>query len=129
MKPQDTASLKTFFEAIPELELAVLIGSRARNEATVDSDWDIALQWHRFDSFSEQLAATENLRRQLSHHLNVPEASIDLIDLPHAGLTMRAVVAEEGVVLKAQDSLIWKRFLHRVWRELEEYYWDEIYAN
>ncbi|MDO3377837.1 type VII toxin-antitoxin system MntA family adenylyltransferase antitoxin [Geoalkalibacter halelectricus] len=129
MKPQDTASLKALFEAIPELELAVLIGSRARKEATADSDWDIALQWHRRDSFSEQLAATENLRRQLSHHLKVPEASIDLIDLPRAGLTMRAVVAEEGIVLNAQDSLIWKRFLQRVWRELEEYYWDEIYAN
>jgi hypothetical protein len=51
-----------------------------------------------------------------------------LIDLPTARLAMRAVVAEEGTPLKGGDSLAWHRFLQRTWRELEEHYWEQIYA-
>jgi hypothetical protein len=34
---------------------------------------------------------------------------------------MRAVVAEEGIVLKGADTLAWHYFLQRTWRELEDY--------
>ena len=41
---------------------------------------------------------------------------------------MRAVIAEEGVVLKGEDNLAWNHFLQRTWRELETYYWNQNYA-
>ncbi|WP_306534099.1 nucleotidyltransferase domain-containing protein [Geobacter sp.] len=111
------------------LELAILIGSRATGTARPDSDWDIAIQWSREMDFIQQLAVTEQLRRALAEKLGTSsEQSIDLVDLPTARLTMRAVVAEEGIPLKGGDSLIWHRFLQRTWRELEEQYWDKIYA-
>jgi len=111
-----------------DLELAVLIGSRANDTAGPNSDWDIALQWSRDLSFMELLAATEGLRNRLAKLLGVPETAIDLIDLPTARLAMRAVVAEEGKPLKGAESLAWYRFLQRTWRELEELYWEQIYA-
>ncbi len=113
---------------IAELELAILIGSRATGAAHPDSDWDIAIQWRRGMDFIQQLAITEQLRRTVAEKLAVSEQRIDLIDLPTARLAMRAVVAEEGIPLKGGESLAWHRFLQRTWRELEEQYWEQTYA-
>jgi uncharacterized protein len=113
----------------PDLEFAVLIGSRALATQTTGSDWDIALQWRKDMDWLEQLGRTETLRRALAEALAVPETAIDLIDVPRASLAMRAVIAEEGLVLKGNDDLPWQRFLRRTWRDLEDYYWDTIYAH
>ncbi len=121
-------SLRTMFEDISGLELAILIGSRTTGAAGSDSDWDVAIQWDRTLGFLEQLDATETLRKRIAEHLAVSEQLVDLIDLPTARLAMRAVIADEGVVIKGGDTLAWHRFLQRTWRELEEYYWDETYA-
>ena len=120
--------LRDILAAVPGLELAILIGSRATGSARPESDWDIAIQWDRSLGFIEQLAASEQLRKELSEMQGPPEQAIDLIDLPTARLAMRAVVAEEGVPLKGGDSLVWHRFLQRTWRELEEHYWEQTYA-
>jgi predicted nucleotidyltransferase len=120
--------LPAVLTSVNSLELAVIIGSRANGTARPDSDWDIALQWSRSLTFTEQLAATEHLRNTLAKQLKMPPQSIDLIDLPTARLAMRAVVAEEGIPLKGGESLAWHRFLQRTWRELEEQYWEQLYA-
>lgn len=125
---ESAIQLSELLGTIAGLELAILIGSRATGTARLDSDWDIAIQWERGISFVQQLADTEQLRRTLAGRLGVSEQAIDLIDLPSAGLTMRAVVAEEGSPLKGCDSLAWHRFLQRTWRELEEQYWESTYA-
>lgn len=111
-----------------DLELAVLVGSRAEGQASPDSDWDIAIQWRKDIDLLDNLSLTETLRRQLADTLGLSEARIDLIDLPRAGLAMRALVAEEGVPLHGEDTIVWNHFLSRVWRELEEYEWEKHYA-
>lgn len=123
-----TDQLSGILATIPGLELAVLIGSRANGSEHAGSDWDIAVQWSRDMGFMEQLAATEQLRKTLSSTLGISEQAVDLIDMIRARLAMRAVIAEEGVPLKGGDSLTWHRFLQRTWRELEEQYWEQIYA-
>jgi predicted nucleotidyltransferase len=120
--------LSDILNDVTDLELAVLIGSRATGACRSDSDWDIAIQWIRGINFIQQLSLTEQLRRTLAKALAAPEQAVDLIDLPTAGLTMRAVVAEEGIPLKGGDSLAWRRFMQRTWRQLEEHYWEQIYA-
>ena len=120
--------LSGILATIPGLELAVLIGSRANGSEHAGSDWDIAVQWSRDMGFMEQLAATEQLRKTLSSTLGISEQAVDLIDMIRARLAMRAVIAEEGVPLKGGDSLTWHSFLQRTWRELEEQYWEQIYA-
>jgi predicted nucleotidyltransferase len=111
-----------------ELEFAVLVGSRADGRAQPESDWDIAIQWKREISMLDNLANTETLRRNLAAALGVAEDRVDLIDLPRAGLAMRALVAEEGIPLIGEDNLAWNHFLGRLWRELEVYEWEKQHA-
>ena len=119
MHPDPLARLRTLLAAEPDLEFAVLVGSRAAGTHTAASDWDIALQWRRDLDWMDQLGRTETLRRHLAEALTVPEAAVDLVDAPRANLAMRAAIAEEGVVLAGEDGLPWQRFLRRTWRELE----------
>ena len=119
MHPDPLSRLRTLLAAEPDLEFAVLVGSRAAGTHTAASDWDIALQWRRDLDWMEQLGRTETLRRRLAEALAVPETAVDLVDAPRANLAMRAAIAEEGVVLAGEDGLPWQRFLRRIWRELE----------
>jgi len=120
--------LKSVFSIIHGLELAVLVGSQSNGTARSDSDWDFAIQWNREMSFMQQLSATEELRKHIATSLKTELTGVDLIDLPSAGLTMRALVAEDGIILYADETLAWFHFLRRTWRELEEQYWEQIYA-
>lgn len=86
------------------------------------------MRWERQIEPMQRLGKTETLRRLIAEQLNQPEKKIDLIDLTTSGLAMNAVVAEEGLVLKGEDSLAWNYFLQRTWRELETFYWNKNYA-
>ncbi len=126
------ATLAPVLRQTPQLQFAVLVGSRATGKAHANSDWDIALQWNPTMDWMEQLGATETLRRQLAQALYASTERIDridLIDLHRANLTMRASVAEEGQPLLGDDTLEWARFLNRTWRELEEFYWNQQHAT
>ena len=112
----------------PQLEFAVLIGSRATDTAHSDSDWDIALQWRADLDWLDVLANTETLRRKLAKTMTTTIDKIDLIELRRANLTIRANVAENGVPLMGEDSLAWGHFLKRTWRELEDFYWELSHA-
>ena len=110
------------------LAFAMLVGSRAEGGAHAHSDWDIAIQWARTLSLTEQLIRTELLRHQLRLALGLDEDKIDLIDVSGAGLTMRALVAEQGKELVVHDDLAWIRFLSATWFELEDHYWRAQHA-
>ena len=122
-----TNQLKTLL-AQPQLDFAVLVGSRATGTAHDHSDWDIALQWAPQLDWLTMLSRTETLRRQLADAMHISPTAIDLIELRRANLAMRASVAEEGVPLAGQDSLAWAHFLQRTWRELEDFYWAKQHA-
>jgi predicted nucleotidyltransferase len=122
-------ALRNVLAATPGLAFAVLVGSRANNSARPDSDWDIALQWHIATPWMQMLGDQETLRRQIAETLGVPAERIDLIDLPRANLAMRANAAENGRVLKGEDTLEWAHFLTRTWRELEDFYWEQSHAS
>jgi hypothetical protein len=127
MMAASTNQLKALL-AQPQLDFAVLVGSRATGTAHDHSDWDIALQWAPQLDWLTMLSRTETLRKQLADALHIAPTAIDLIELRRANLAMRASVAEEGVPLAGQDSLAWAHFLQRTWRELEDYYWAKQHA-
>lgn len=127
-KNENLRRLRKLLAEEPSLELAVLIGSRVSGRVRAESDWDIAIQWRAGLGLFDLLAGTESLRRKIASNLGLPDTRIDLIDIPAARLAMRSVIAEEGLVLKGEESPAWSRFLLRTWRELEEYYWETIYA-
>jgi predicted nucleotidyltransferase len=110
------------------LAFAVLVGSRVEGTARLDSDWDIAIQWLTRMLPMDKLGTTEELRQSLCRALQVPDSQIDLIDLSDARLTMRALVAEEGVPLWIGDDLAWVRFLQNTWAQLEDNQWRQQHA-
>jgi predicted nucleotidyltransferase len=110
------------------LAFAVLVGSRVEGTARLDSDWDIAIQWSTRMLPMDKLGTTEELRQSLCRALQVPDSQIDLIDLSDARLTMRALVAEEGVPLWIGDDLAWVRFLQNTWAQLEDNQWRQQHA-
>jgi hypothetical protein len=123
-----TKQLASILQGEPQLEFAVLVGSRATGTAQPQSDWDIALQWAYGTDWLATLGRTETLRHKLAAALGLSAAQIDLIDLRRANLAMRASVAEEGLPLSGEDSLAWAHFLQRTWRDLEDFYWDKQHA-
>lgn len=128
MDNRQQTRLKQLLAEQHDLELAVLIGSQANGTAILASDVDIAIRWQKsIDPFTA-LAKTETLRWLIAQELKQSDAKIDLVDMTTAGLTMRAVIAEQGIVLKGEDDLAWNYFLQRVWRDLETFYWNKLYA-
>jgi len=125
--PEET--IQNVLQDYPQIRFAALIGSRVQGTATPDSDWDIAIRWEYGQDWMKTLSTTETLRRRIAGVLGVAESKVDLIDLSRANLAMRASVAEEGKLLKGQDTLAWFHFLQRTWRELEDFYWDLHHAT
>lgn len=117
-----------FLESREELELALLIGSRATSRTRDGSDWDFAVQWRKAMPFERVLEKTEELRGQIAKYLGTTTDKIDLVDIPSARLAMRAVIAEEGLLLKGDNTLSWSHFLLRTWGELEDFYWEKRHA-
>lgn len=121
-------TIKDVLQTFPDLELSVLIGSQAKRNATPQSDWDIALRWENNTSGLLILQQTESLKQQIADAIHIHKDQIDFIDMTQARLTMRAVIAEEGIVLKGEDTLAWSHFLTQTWAELEDYYWRQNHA-
>jgi predicted nucleotidyltransferase len=120
--------LRTLLQAQEGLEFAVLVGSQAKGTAHAQSDWDLALRWRKDISAIDQLTLGEQLKQTIHRKLGVHPDQLDLIDIAHAKLAMRAVVAEEGVVLAGQDTLPWLNFLTVTWAELEDFHWRKTHA-
>ena len=117
--------LTNLLQTIPDLELAALVGSRARETATQQSDWDIAIRWKKHINGLACLERSEILKQQIADTMGIPKDQIDLIDLAAARLAMRAVIAEEGIMLKGEETLAWSHYLTQTWGEMEDYYWRQ----
>ncbi|MDD5115027.1 MAG: nucleotidyltransferase domain-containing protein [Methylobacter sp.] len=120
--------LSQLLQTIHDLELVVLVGSQALGTATPHSDWDIAIRWKKQMNRLTQLEQSEILKQKIADTIEIHKDQIDLIDIPLARLAMRAVIAEEGVVLKGEDTLAWCHYLTNTWGELEDYYWRKSNA-
>ena len=120
--------LKLLLQALPDLEFAVLVGSQANGTATAQSDWDLALRWRKDIAAMDQLMLSEKLKQTIQQDIGVHPDQIDIIDVSQAKLAMRALVAQEGVVLKGQDTLPWMNFLTLTWAELEDFHWRKTHA-
>lgn len=129
MSNQILNQLQEFFGEQTEIELAVLIGSRATGRVHAHSDWDFAVQWRKEIPFIDTLGKNEELRSRLSALLSDNGIKIDIVDIPTARLAMRSVIAQEGKLLKGENELAWSRFLLRTWRDLEDFHWERTHAT
>lgn len=122
-------SIKRILEKQPQVDFAVLVGSRVTGNIHAHSDWDIAIHWRSMMSWLERVGETETLRRAIAAAIHEPESRVDLIDLADSNLAMRALVAEEGRPLKGENTDDWARYLRRTWRELEEAAFEKMTEN
>ncbi|MBU3916408.1 nucleotidyltransferase domain-containing protein [bacterium] len=122
-------TLKNCLDSEEKLELAVLVGSRATGTYHDNSDWDIAIRWDRDLDLMSKLSRTEVLRKKITQLDIGNHSKIDLIDITAAKLAMRAEISSNGILLVGDNTLAWSHFLLKIWRELEEFYWDKIYAT
>jgi uncharacterized protein len=122
------SQLITALAQVPELELAVLVGSQANGSATAQSDWDIAIRWVNGTLPADQLALEAKLVQLIAQTLAIHPDKIDLIQLTAAKLAMREVVANQGVPLKGEQTLAWFHFLTQTWAEVEDFYWRKNHA-
>ncbi|WP_117316662.1 nucleotidyltransferase domain-containing protein [Chromatocurvus halotolerans] len=128
--PAPLERLSGFLRDQPDVEFAVLVGSRADGSAIPCSDWDIALQLQRKENtYMGELARMETLRHEAATLLDTDPDRVDLISAPSAKLAMRDLIANHGIVLTDSTSLPWLHFLQRTWRDLEDYYWDDLYGS
>lgn len=106
-----------------EVVFAFLFGSRARNDATEASDWDIAV-WlaDRLDPL-EQAALAEDIRNAVAKTIKGPTDAVDVVILNRANLAIASTVVEEGLVLKGDRSLELARYYVRIWGLVEDFEW------
>jgi predicted nucleotidyltransferase len=81
--------LRRALATVPRLRLAILFGSRARGDARLDSDLDLAFE-HR-SSDAEWAEFVNRMRDEAPTLL-----SLDLLDLARVEPALRARIAREG---------------------------------
>lgn len=99
------ARLRAACEALPEVQLAVVFGSLARDEAVVGSDADLGL---RLDPDTRQL------RREVEVTLGrKARREVDFVYLDEAHPLLRFEVARDGAVLLERRPHAWTDFKTR----------------
>lgn len=90
--PEQQSEIVRTVSSLESLKLAYLFGSRAREQANQQSDWDIAILT---ETPNDSVTIWE-LAQQLA---SVLDSNVDLIDLSNASTVMRMQVVSDGVLL------------------------------
>lgn len=114
--------LSYYFENNPTVILAILFGSQATHQATLDSDYDFAILMRTRHGF-KNLGLKEGIRHDISKILNLSTERIDIVDIATAGLSIASTIVSEGKVLKGDGTLELSRFYTRTWALEEDFYW------
>lgn len=101
VQPDVVAALTHIGAAASGLQMLLLYGSRARNEAHALSDWDFAYE-------ADPAFDPDALLAALADALHADR--IDLVDLDRAGALLRHRVARDGVVLFEHTAGRFDRF-------------------
>jgi uncharacterized protein len=112
----------------PKIAFAVLVGSRAKGLEHAQSDWDVAIAFVPELDPLERYELLSDLQLEISKQIQIHPDELDLIDIAQAGLAMREQIANEGMLLKGNNTLLWSQFLVRTWRELEMFSWEQSHG-
>ncbi|GGY55733.1 toxin-antitoxin system antidote Mnt family protein [Bacterioplanes sanyensis] len=92
ISPAQTTQIIEQLQAIADLKLVYLFGSRSQHQATQHSDWDIA--------FLASTRLTNTERWELAQQLAITLGSdVDLVDLSQASTVLQLQVVTQGQLL------------------------------
>lgn len=121
LKIIDTVNrITTTVEKIPNLNLLILFGSRARGEHRLDSDWDLAIS---HDETNRQTGIKEISNDYLtslsilSDLFEINRDLIDLIELDRCSPLMKYQVARDGKLIYEKNTGDFLKFRVRAWKE------------
>lgn len=102
----------TYFERQPHIVAVILFGSRAKQKARPDSDWDIAVLR------DPQATSTEELSLRLSWMADLEEGlggPVEIVFLNEAGPVLRRQILSTGKPVYVRDRKALVRFKARTW--------------
>jgi predicted nucleotidyltransferase len=99
-------------KAIPNLNLLILFGSRARGNHHTDSDWDFAIIYDpKYPQISYQDAwGWLKIKQSLETVFNIPEDKIDVVDLGQCSPWLAHSIAQDGQVIFEKTSGEFEQF-------------------
>lgn len=90
-------SIQRFFAAQPDVELAYVFGSIAKESAGADSDLDVAIQTRQPLSAEQRFDMVEALA-------GLTGRPVDLVDVAHAGEPLLGEILAHGKRIKGTDN-------------------------
>jgi predicted nucleotidyltransferase len=108
-------TLETWDKQHPSLKLLILFGSRARDEHTPSSDWDIAFL--NDSPSTQEIPPTwfpgADLIQTLSQQGQIPSKLIDIVNLSTCSDLLAHFVARDGQLLYEREAGEFQRFQNR----------------
>ncbi len=92
-----TSTLKSWLQGQPEIEVAILYGSFARNQQHANSDVDLAI------SCKSKLSAAQKLI-YIMQLLDLLQRPVDIIDLREVGQPLLSQIIADGKRLKGSST-------------------------
>jgi predicted nucleotidyltransferase len=106
-------------EQLPNLQMLILFGSRARGEHKPDSDWDFAVLYEE-GSNRKDISSLLKIYTLLEQALEIPEDKIDVIDLKECSPILAHYVARDGQLLYERETGLFEGFKEKFLMNPEE---------
>jgi uncharacterized protein (DUF433 family)/predicted nucleotidyltransferase len=105
-------SIPNILEQVPYLTLLVLFGSRARGDATPDSDWDFAFLCDEDQRKQYEAGGWDSFRMWgiLQRAYNLLDDQIDVVEMQDCSDLLAHYIAKEGKVLYEREPGIFEAF-------------------
>ena len=107
-------------EQLPNLQMLILFGSRARGEHRPDSDWDLAISYDEANRQTHIKEISNDYLTSLSILSELFEINrdlIDLIELDRCSPLMKYQVARDGKLIYEKNTGDFLKFRVRAWKE------------
>ena len=106
-------------QAMQDLKLLILFGSRARGEHKPDSDWDFAVLYEE-RSDRKDISSLLKIYTLLEQALEIPDDKIDVIDLKECSPILAHYVARDGQLLYERETGLFEVFKEKFLMNPEE---------
>ncbi|WP_130756401.1 type VII toxin-antitoxin system MntA family adenylyltransferase antitoxin [Microcystis aeruginosa] len=106
-------------QAMQDLKLLILFGSRARGEHKPDSDWDFAVLYEE-RSAQKDISSLLKIYTLLEQALEIPDDKIDVVDLKECSPILAHYVARDGQLLYERETGLFEVFKEKFLMNPEE---------